>query len=132
MPMVLERYWIDMFMKQVVIPSVPVAGRCLEWGDPATAGSGFNYANMVPSCHTKMDVQYDAIHYNNHPMGVEGNIVYTDVDNMPRVLTAQGDQRVDLIFATQVFEHLHNPRHVIDIGVNDVALYTHRMVVVMY
>merc|ERR1719296_535665 len=116
MPMVLERYWIDMFMKQVVIPSVPVAGRCLEWGDPATAGSGFNYANMVPSCHTKMDVQYDAIHYNNHPMGVEGNIVYTDVDNMPRVLTAQGDQRGENEVDSLIALSSENPRHVIDIG----------------
>jgi len=113
MPMVLERFWIEKFMKQVVIPSLFTPGRCLEWGDPATPGSGFNYANMVPTCHYKMDVQYDAVHYLKHPMGVEANIVYSDVDNMPRVLQAQGDQRVDLIFATQVFEHLHNPHHAV-------------------
>lgn len=112
MPMVLERYWIDLFIKQVVAPST-TAKRCLEWGDPSTPGQGFNYANSVPSCSYKMDVQYDAVHYGLKGLGVEGNIVYSDVDHMPQVLTAQGDQRVDLIFATQVFEHLYNPHEAV-------------------
>lgn len=108
MPMVLERIWIDMFMRQVVVHHGP-GPRCLEWGDGRTPGVGFNYINMVPQCTDKVDMQYDAVHWGQKGMGIEGNVVYSDIDNLPRVLMTGGDHRVNLIFATQVFEHLANP-----------------------
>jgi len=43
-----------------------------EWGNPATPGSGFNYANMVPACTDKVDMQYDAIHLGQKTFSMEG------------------------------------------------------------
>lgn len=111
-PMVLERVWIEMFVKKVVAPGIYFT-RCLEWGDPATPGQGFNYANMVPSCSGKFDMQFDPVHRGERGIGMEGNVVYSDIDHLPNVLTAGGDHRMNLIFATQVFEHLHNPHEAV-------------------
>jgi hypothetical protein len=109
-PFILEHVWIKTFMKKIVTPH-GVGPRCLEWGNPATPGSGFNYANMVPQCTQNVDMQYDAVHWGQKQMGIEGNVVYSDLDNLPRILTTGHDSRLNLIFATQVFEHLPNPHH---------------------
>jgi hypothetical protein len=109
-PMVLERVWIEMFVKETVAKHSPW-GRCLEWGDPNTPGRGFNYANMIPQCTQKVDMQFDPVFYGLRGMGVEGNIVYSDIDHLPSVLLTGGDHRVNLILATQVFEHLANPAY---------------------
>jgi len=111
-PMVLERVWIEMFVKKIVAPGIYFT-RCLEWGDPSIPGKGFNYANMVPSCANKFDMQFDPVHRGQRTIGMEGNVVYSDIDHLPYVLMAAGDNRMNLIFATQVFEHLHNPHQAV-------------------
>lgn len=110
MPMVLERIWIEMFVKKVVLHHGP-GTRCLEWGDPALAGKGFNYAFMLPQCTSPIDMQFDPVFYGQRGIGISGNIVYSDIDRLPAVLATGGDHRVNLIFATQVFEHIANPHH---------------------
>lgn len=110
MPMVLERIWVQMFVQKVVAPLKP-GPRCLEWGDPTKPGTGFNYAYMIPECTQPIDLQYEPIMRHQKTYSVEGNIVYSDVNNLPLLLTATGDWRVNLIFATQVFEHLYNPEY---------------------
>lgn len=110
MPMVLERVWVHMFVQKVVAPIKP-GPRCLEWGDPNNPGHGFNYAFMIPECTQPIDMQYEPIMRRQKTYSVEGNIVYSDVNNLPVLLTATGDWRVNLIFATQVFEHLYNPEY---------------------
>jgi hypothetical protein len=114
--MVLERMWLDMFVLQVVLPHTTNLHRCLEWGDPARAGAGFNYINMLPQCTDKVDMQFDPVFRGEKPMSMMGNIVYSDIDNLPQVLRTQStltatDARMGVIFATQVFEHIHNPKH---------------------
>jgi hypothetical protein len=110
MPMVLERVWIEMFVKQVVVHHGP-GPRCMEWGNPATPGQGFNYAFMVPQCTDRVDIQFDPVFYGHRGIGIEGNVVYSDIDRLPTVLQTGGDFRVNLIFATQVFEHIANPAY---------------------
>jgi len=111
MPLILERVWIEMFIKQIVIPHV-TGPRCLEWGNPATPGKGFNYAFMIPQCTQKIDMQYDPVFYGQRGMGIEGNIIYSDIDHLPGLIVANGGyHRVNLIFATQVFEHLAEPKY---------------------
>jgi len=110
---VLERIWIDMFVQKVVSVHAPW-GRCLEWGDPRTPGSGFHYVTMVPGCQHNVDIQYDAIYHGHKAMGtIENNVVYSDIEHLPQVLKStwlpQGDSRMNVIFATQVFEHLSYP-----------------------
>merc|ERR1719181_1556579 len=95
---------------KMVLPHGP-GPRCLEWGNPATPGKGFNYASKLPQCTQNVDMQYDAVHWGQKSMGIEGNVVYSDLDNLPRILTSGHDSRVNLIFATQVFEHIANPHH---------------------
>jgi len=66
---------------------------------------------MVPQCAVKLDMQTDAVYYGTRGLGIEGNIVYSDIDHLPSLLMANGvDNRVNLIFATQVFEHLPEPK----------------------
>jgi len=110
MPYILERIWVQMFVQEVVAPIKP-GPRCLEWGDPNNPGKGFNYAFMIPECTQPVDMQYEPIMRRQKTFSVEGNIVYSDVNNLPLLLTATGDWRVNLIFATQVFEHLYNPEY---------------------
>lgn len=110
MPMVMERVWVQMFIEKVVAPIKP-GPRCLEWGDPNNPGKGFNYAYMIPECTQPIDMQYEPIMRHQKTYSVEGNIVYSDVNNLPLLLTAGGDWRVNIIFATQVFEHLYNPEY---------------------
>merc|ERR1719453_689197 len=44
---------------------------------------------------------------------IENNVIYSDIDHLPQVLKStwlpQGDSRMNVIFATQVFEHLTYP-----------------------
>jgi hypothetical protein len=110
MPMVLERVWIEMFVKQVVLPHGPGA-RCLEWGDPARPGYGFNYLNMLPQCTDKVDIQFDPVFRGERGVGVVGNVVYSDIDRLPAVLVNGGDYRLNMIVGTQVFEHIANPHY---------------------
>lgn len=110
MPMVLERVWIEMFVEQVVVP-LKIGPRCLEWGDPNNPGKGFNYAYKIPECTQPIDMQYEPIMRHQKTFSIEGNVVYSDVNNLPILLTATGDWRVNLIFGTQVFEHLWNPEY---------------------
>lgn len=110
MPLVLERVWIEMFVKQVVLPATSTLHKCLEWGNPLSPGSGFNYLNMLPQCNDKWDMQFDAVFHGTKHVGIEGNVVYSDIDRLPSILTLGADNRMDLIFATQVFEHVHNPK----------------------
>eukprot|EP00747_Dinoflagellata_sp_TGD_P164712 gnl/TRDRNA2_/TRDRNA2_185013_c0_seq1.p1 gnl/TRDRNA2_/TRDRNA2_185013_c0~~gnl/TRDRNA2_/TRDRNA2_185013_c0_seq1.p1 ORF type:complete len:550 (+),score=112.66 gnl/TRDRNA2_/TRDRNA2_185013_c0_seq1:134-1783(+) len=102
----LERYWINRYIREFVIPYVPKSSTCLEWGDPNTPGSGFNYANAVKQCEAKYDVQFDYTYWQKKPMHMQGNVVYSDILSLPRVL---GTLKMDVIFATQVFEHLADP-----------------------
>jgi len=110
MPHILERVWVQQYVQKVVAPTQP-GPRCLEWGDPNNPGKGFNYAFMIPGCTQPIDMQYEPIARHQKTYSVEGNIVYSDVNNLPMLLTAGGDWRVNLIFATQVFEHLYNPEY---------------------
>lgn len=110
MPMVMERVWVQMFVENIVA-SVKPGPRCLEWGDPNNPGKGFNYAYMIPECTQPIDMQYEPIARHTKTYSVEGNIVYSDVNNLPVLLTSTGDWRVNVIFATQVFEHLYNPEY---------------------
>lgn len=103
MPMVLERIWVEMFVKKMVKYHGP-GPRCLEWGP-------FNYINMVPQCTDNLDMQFDALFYGQKALGIEGDKVYSDIDRLPAVLATGGDFRVNLIFATQVFEHIANPHY---------------------
>eukprot|EP00747_Dinoflagellata_sp_TGD_P057740 gnl/TRDRNA2_/TRDRNA2_150793_c0_seq1.p1 gnl/TRDRNA2_/TRDRNA2_150793_c0~~gnl/TRDRNA2_/TRDRNA2_150793_c0_seq1.p1 ORF type:complete len:554 (+),score=89.38 gnl/TRDRNA2_/TRDRNA2_150793_c0_seq1:89-1750(+) len=109
-PLVLERVWIEMFVKKVVQPSTTGLNRCLEWGDPARPGYGFNYLNMMPQCTDKVDIQFDGVYHGRHAMGMEGNVVYSDIEHLPHYLSYYGDHRIGIIFATQVFEHLADPK----------------------
>lgn len=102
---VLERYWLNKYIREVAGPQV-VGPRCMEWGQPKTPGKGFDYANMVPSCTEKYDMQYDFIYWQNYGMALKGNVIYSDIINLPRVL---GAVKMNTIFATQVFEHLADP-----------------------
>lgn len=114
MPLVLERVWIELYMKKIVQPSTTGLNRCLEWGDPSRPGSGFNYLNMMPQCTDKVDIQFDPVFRGEKSLSIEGNIIYSDVENLANVLTVQGDtveRRMGIIFATQVFEHLAHPQY---------------------
>jgi predicted SAM-dependent methyltransferase len=113
-PVILEHFWIEMFVHKVVSVHAPW-GRCLEWGNPQWPGSGFYYALMVPGCTHNVDIQYDAVYHGHKAMGtIENNVVYSDIEHLPNILTStwipgQGDSRMNVIFATQVFEHLTYP-----------------------
>mmetsp|Transcript_3173 Transcript_3173/g.7143 ORF Transcript_3173/g.7143 Transcript_3173/m.7143 type:complete len:475 (-) Transcript_3173:315-1739(-) len=101
---VLERYWIDEYIKNVALHHAP-GPNCLEWGTPTTPGHGFHYANMAKQCTYKWDMQYDHVHYGNQGMHSSSNIIYADVLNLPKVAPV----KMNTIFATQVFEHLDEP-----------------------
>jgi hypothetical protein len=103
---VLERFWIVRFIRELVTPSVQAGSNCLEWGNPETPGSGFSYTKLVPGCTYEWDIQFDHTYYLGKPMSVVGNVVYSDVLNLPYVL---GALKMNVIFATQVFEHLADP-----------------------
>eukprot|EP00747_Dinoflagellata_sp_TGD_P096984 gnl/TRDRNA2_/TRDRNA2_166997_c0_seq5.p1 gnl/TRDRNA2_/TRDRNA2_166997_c0~~gnl/TRDRNA2_/TRDRNA2_166997_c0_seq5.p1 ORF type:complete len:511 (-),score=91.03 gnl/TRDRNA2_/TRDRNA2_166997_c0_seq5:41-1573(-) len=103
---VLERFWINRYMIDFVKPYVPANSSCLEWGDPKTPGKGFTYANDLPQCSSKYDIQFDYTYWRKTPMQVWGNVVYSDIISLPTVL---GTLKMDVIFATQVFEHLADP-----------------------
>lgn len=103
---VLERFWISKFVREKAALAVK-GPRCLEWGDPAKPGTVFNYASMVPGCTQKYDMQFNRNYEKPQGMRVEGNVVRSDLNNLPRVL-GQGLQ-MNAIFATQVFEHFADP-----------------------
>lgn len=104
---VLERFWIEKYMREIALPNIR-GPRCLEWGDPLKKGHGFHYANMVPGCSQKYDMQFDYVYWQHFGKRVDGNIVYSDILSLPQVLEKAYVQ-MDAIFATQVFEHLADP-----------------------
>jgi hypothetical protein len=115
-PLPLEPRWIEMFVKQIVQPSTTGLIRCLEWGNSGATTTPFNYLNMMPQCTDKVDIQFDAVYYGQKAMGtvethLQGhNIIYSDIAHLPYVVSHGGDYRMGIIFATQVFEHLSDPK----------------------
>lgn len=103
---VLERSWIQLFVKEAVIPWVS-GPKCLEWGNPATPGKGFIYAPTVPQCKETYDMQYDKVAGRPDLFHVSGKLVYSDILSMPTTLGP--NLKMNTIFATQVFEHLNEP-----------------------
>lgn len=103
---VLERAWIDKFVREVATPKI-AGPKCLEWGDPEKPGQYFKYASKVPACTEKYDMQFDFVYWQKHGMQVQGNVVYSDILNLPTVLGEH--YKMNAIFATQVFEHLADP-----------------------
>lgn len=108
MNVVPERFWIEKFVREIATPKVQ-GPKCLEWGDPQRPGQFFNYAMRVPSCTQNFDLQFDKVYWDKHGMHVAGNIIYSDILSLPKVL-GPGNQ-MNAIFATQVFEHLASPLH---------------------
>lgn len=103
---VLERYWIEKYVREIATPNIG-GPKCLEWGDPKKPGKYFNYASRVPACTQKFDMQYDYVYWQKWGKQVVGNVVYSDILSLPSVLGE--NNRMDAIFATQVFEHLADP-----------------------
>jgi len=103
---VFERFWLRKYMRETVAPEVK-GSRCLEWGNPERPGTEFVYASLVAACTQPYDLQFDYIYWQGHGMGVTGNVVHSDILNLPQVLGPH--LKMDVIFATQVFEHLAEP-----------------------
>lgn len=104
---VLERLWLVKYMREVAWYVVK-GPRCLEWGNPQKPGQELMYSALIPGCTQQYDMQFDHIYWNNAGMHVSGNVVHSDILNLPNVLAAHG-LAMDTIFATQVFEHLPDP-----------------------
>lgn len=96
-----ERYWIVKFMRETVAQNVLAGSSCMEWGNPNTPGQGLTYSDFVPGCQDRYDLQTE---YTN--MRRVGNVIYSDILHLPQVL---GDLRLDVIFASQIFEHVADP-----------------------
>lgn len=99
-----ERYWITKYIRQAA-PHIQ-GPKCLEWGNPSKPGQELLYASLVPGCTENYDMQFDKHYWQGTGMHLAGNIVHSDILNLPTVL---GQLRMNAIFATQVFEHLADP-----------------------
>lgn len=104
---VLERFWIVKYLRDVAWYSTK-GPRCLEWGNPQAPGQHLLYAGLVPGCTSKYDLQFDQVYHSGAEKTVSGNVIYSDIMSLPQVLATAGLQ-MDVIFATQVFEHLAEP-----------------------
>lgn len=104
---VLERFWLVKYMREVVW-YLAKGPRCLEWGNPEKPGQELMYSGLVPACTIKYDMQFDHIYWRGAGKHINGNVVHSDILSLPDVLATQGLQ-MDVIFATQVFEHLSDP-----------------------
>jgi len=102
---IFERHWVDKFIRSM-IPHLP-GPKCLEWGHPDKPGQMMHYVHRVPQCTEPYDMQFDYIHYQNAPMHISGNIVHSDILSLPTVLGP--NLKMNVIFATQVFEHVADP-----------------------
>jgi len=93
----LERFWIDKFLQDA--KSLVQGPRCLEWG--------IWYTNAFPQCVEKYEMRYEEVfHKQTHPH-VEGNIIYGSIYQLHNLLGPTF--KLNLICATQLFEHLENP-----------------------
>merc|ERR1739848_202264 len=66
-----------------------------------------NYVHMVPACTEPYDMQFDFNYWQGTGMHLSGNVVHSDILNLPKVLGPH--LKMNAIFATQVFEHLADP-----------------------
>lgn len=103
---ILERYWIIKYIRQA---SPHITGpKCLEWGNPNKPGQELLYASLVPGCTENYDMQFDGNYWQGTPMHVAGNVIHSDILSLP---TTMGPYlKMNAIFATQVFEHLADPK----------------------
>lgn len=103
---IMERYWIIKYIRQAA-PHI-TGPKCLEWGNPNKPGQELLYASLVAGCTENYDMQFDGNYWLGTQMHVEGNVIHSDILNLPNTMGPY--LRMNAIFATQVFEHLADPK----------------------